>query len=134
MKIQTELIVVADYAMLSDDKKLSVMGIFDKILVRELPASHPRMSFVTVLKGESFKEVDLKIKVLSPSQTELFAADAHIKFGENGKTNMVSNLEGFPFPEAGTYRFVITEGTKEIGEYVLDVILLNAGGEQKILA
>ncbi len=132
MKIHAELIAVADYASLSEDKKLSVMGIFDKMLVQELPATHSKLSFVAVLIGKPHQETHLKIKALSPSKKELFSADANIKFGENGKTNMVSNLEGFPFPEVGTYMFVIEENGESIAEYSLDVLQVNAPGVNKL--
>jgi len=132
MKIHAELIAIADYALLSEDKKLSVIGIFDKVLVQELPASHSKLSFVAVLKGEPHKESQLKIKAVSPSKTELFSANANIKFGENGKTNLVSNLEGFPFPEVGSYSFIIELDGSLIAEYALDVIQLNPPGVKKL--
>jgi hypothetical protein len=120
--IRAELVALADYAMTGEDKKLSVIGIFDKLFIRQLPGNHARMSFVVTFVGASNTEDDVKLKIIAPSGKEDFAADVKLSFGENGKFNFVSNFEGFPFNEIGTYRFVFEDGKTEIVSYELDVI------------
>src|SRR5258708_20428899 len=95
-KLHAELIALADYAMNAEDKKLSVIGIFDKVFVKALPSHHPRMSFVVTVAGEPRLREEMKMKVLSPSKKEAFTADVNVVLGENGKANLISNFEGFP--------------------------------------
>ncbi|MBP9700360.1 hypothetical protein KBD71_03700 [Candidatus Woesebacteria bacterium] len=126
--IRAELVALADYAMTAEDKKLSVIGIFDKLFVRSFPSSHARMSFVVTFVGEAGKEEKLKLKIVSPADKEDFNADVNINFGDNGRFNFISNFEGFPFNEAGTYRFIFELDGKEIVSYGLDVILVKEEG------
>lgn len=121
-KIKTELVALADYAMTGEDKKLSVIGIFDKVFVRALPSNHARMSFVVTFVGESNTTEDVKLRIETPSGKEAFTADVKLSFGENGKFNFVSNFEGFPIEEAGTYVFSFVEGKSEIVSFNLDII------------
>ncbi len=132
MKLRAELIALADYALTAEDKKLSVMGIFDKVFVRKLPASHPRLSFVVTLVGEPRSEEKLVMKVVAPSNKDVFKADANIRVGDNGKANMISNFEGFPFQEVGSYRFVVEKQGKEIAGYALDVIMVKDDAHSKV--
>ncbi|MEP7166854.1 MAG: hypothetical protein ABI758_02670 [Candidatus Woesebacteria bacterium] len=130
--ITAELVALADYAMTGEDKKLSVIGIFDKLFVRQLPGSHARMSFVVTFIGPANTEEEVKLKIVAPSGKEDFAADVKLNFGENGKFNFVSNFEGFPFNEVGTYKFVFVEGKSEIVSYALDVIQVKDEGGKKV--
>lgn len=121
-KITSELIAICDYAMTSEDKKLSIVGIFDKVFVRTLPSNHARMAFVVTFAGEPQTTEELRLKILAPSGKEEFAAGIKVNFGENGKFNFVSNFEGFPFNEIGTYRLLFEKDSKEIVSHALDVI------------
>ncbi|HYU91551.1 MAG TPA: hypothetical protein VE966_13960 [Gemmatimonadales bacterium] len=44
--------VVADYAIVDQAGKLSVLGIFQHIWVQQFPAMHPRLHLVLRLKGK----------------------------------------------------------------------------------
>ncbi|PWU22745.1 hypothetical protein C5B42_05130 [Candidatus Cerribacteria bacterium 'Amazon FNV 2010 28 9'] len=123
-KITAELVALADYAMNAEDKKLSIIGIFDKLFVRTLPSHHPRMVFVTTLVSEPQTSANLVMRILTPSQQEDFKADVTVSFGENGKANLVSNFEGFPIKEIGEYRFLFEQNGKEIVGHTLTVIQL----------
>lgn len=121
-KLHAELIAVADYAMNAEDKKLSVIGIFDKIFVKSVPSHHPRFSFVVTVSGDPRSHEDMKMKVMAPSGKEAFSADVHVVLGENGKANLISNFEGFPLTEIGRYAFALEKDKKNVASYELDVI------------
>lgn len=122
--LKVELIALADYALTAEDKKLSVMGIFDKIFLKAVPASHPRMSFVVTISGTAHSEETITMRIISPSKKEIFKADAKIRLGDNGKANMVSNFEGLPLSEAGVYKFVLDKKGKEFASHELTVLLV----------
>ena len=44
--------VVADYALVDQSGKMSVLGIFQHIWVQQFPAMHPRLHLVLRLKGK----------------------------------------------------------------------------------
>ncbi len=131
-KITTELVALADYAMTGEDKKLSVIGIFDKLFVRQLPSNHARMSFVVTFVGEARATEDVKLKIVTPSGKEDFTADVKLAFGENGKFNFVSNFEGFPIQEVGAYTLVFEQGKSKIVSYTLDVIQVKDDSGSKV--
>jgi hypothetical protein len=132
-KLHTELIALADYAMNGEDKKLSVIGIFDRIFVKSLPATHPRMSLVVTIVGEAREEEELRLTLVSPLGKELFNADVKVALGENGKANLISNFEGFPFQEAGRYEFRLEKQGKAVASYPLDVILVKEQNASKAI-
>lgn len=121
-KIRAELVALADYATNTEDKKLCLLGIFDKLFVRNLPASHARLSFAVTLVGEPHTQEKMNLRIYSPSGKEEFTAEVNVNFGENRKSNLISNFEGFPIKETGTYRFVFEHDKKEVVSYGLDVI------------
>lgn len=120
--IKTELVALADYAMTAEDEKLSVIGIFDKVFVRNLPTNHARLSFVVTFVGEPNTTEEVKLKIMSPSGKEAFVSDVKLNFGENGKFNFVSNFEGFPIKEAGAYQFGFVQGKIQLASYDLNAI------------
>ena len=51
--MQVKLAVVADYANVSSEGKLNILGIFDRINVSDLPAAHPQMHLILRLEAHS---------------------------------------------------------------------------------
>lgn len=131
-KLHAELIALADYAMNAEDKKLSVIGIFDKVFVRSVPTNHPRIAFVVTLAGASAGQENLTLRIMTPSKKEAFKADVKVNFGENGKANLISNFEGFPFQEIGTYRFLLEKDGKDLVSYDLDVIQVKEQDSKRV--
>src|SRR6266581_4932143 len=58
--------VVADYALVDQSGKMSVLGIFQHIWVPQFPAMHPRLHLVLRLKGKRTEvgEHQVQIKLL----------------------------------------------------------------------
>lgn len=50
--MHVDFAVVADYALVDQSGKLSVLGIFQHIWVQQFPAMHPRLHLVLRLKGK----------------------------------------------------------------------------------
>jgi len=50
-KVHLDFAVVADYALVDQSGKMSVLGIFQHIWVPQFPAMHPRLHLVLRLKG-----------------------------------------------------------------------------------
>ena len=107
--------VVADYALVDQAGKLSVMGMFQHIWVQQFPAMHPRLHLVMRLKGRRTEVGDhaVQIRLLDEHDQEILGGSGGVRFDEPpaGVTEMEAGailVFDVPFPHAGTYRFEIT--------------------------
>jgi hypothetical protein len=50
--VHLDFAVIADYALVDQAGKLSVLGIFQHVWVQQFPAMHPRLHLVLRLKGK----------------------------------------------------------------------------------
>jgi len=65
--VEVPLLLVADYANVTDNGKLNVMGIFQRLHAREFPARHPVMQLVIKLvagPGEYGESRRLTVRLL----------------------------------------------------------------------
>src|SRR5260221_8347852 len=107
--------VVADYAVVDQAGKMSVLGIFQHIWVPQFPAMHPRLHLVLRLKGRRTEvgEHQVQIKLLDDADGELLGGSGTVNFAEppagvteiEAAAGLVFDL---PFPRAGQDRFEIT--------------------------
>ena len=107
--------VVADYALVDQSGKMSVLGIFQHIWVQQFPAMHPRLHLVLRLKGKRTEigEHAVQIRLADDADTELLGGSGTVNFAEPpaGVTEIEAAavlVFDVPFPHAGQYRFDIT--------------------------
>ena len=108
--------ILADEANVSQEGKLNVLGIFDRIAAAEFPVMHPRMVFafrVEAEAGDGGRGFPVNVELLDPDGAVLFQAAGEmiaprVSAGEFTTSNQVFTLVGLQFPRAGLYRFVIT--------------------------
>ena len=114
--LKTDIFVLCDYATVSREQKLSVIGIFDQFFVANVPTNWPKMFLVAVLSGQPNNEYDITLKINPPGKTDQKFPDKDLKvtLGQNGKANLITELVNFPLPLAGTYEVVITEGKSKV--------------------
>jgi hypothetical protein len=115
--LSTEIFTLCDYATVSREQKLSVIGIFDQFYVANVPTNWPKMFLVAVLSGETNKEYEITLKIIPPGKTEQNFPDKDLKvtLGPNGKANLITELVNFPLPLAGAYKVEILEQSKKVG-------------------
>lgn len=107
--------VVADYALVDQAGKISVLGIFQHIWVRQFPAMHPRLHLVLRLKGKRTEvgEHGVQIRLADEGGLEILGGNGTVNFAEPpaGVTDIEAGailVFDVPFPHEGTYRFEIT--------------------------
>ncbi len=131
--IKTEIFTLCDYATVSREQKLSVIGIFDQFYLANVPTNWPKMFLVAVLSGEPDKEYDITLRIIPPGKVEQGFPDKELKvtLGQNGKANLITELVNFPLQLAGTYRVEITEGKDTIGtlEFKVNKTTATYGGQ-----
>lgn len=112
---------LADEANISQEGKLNVLGIFDRIVADELPVSHPRMVFafrVTAEFSDGGRSFPVQVRLVDEDGGVMFDASGEINPplvppGEFSTANQVFTLVGMTFPRAGQYRFEVRIGTLE---------------------
>lgn len=103
--------VLADYANVSREGKLNVMGIFDRIFARQLPSRFPPMQLVVRLEAQP-EELDaehaIRIQLADPEGTPLF--DINGTFtprsadpGHGVSVNHVIRLADLPLQRTGLH-------------------------------
>ena len=112
---------LADEANISQEGKLNVMGIFDRIVADELPVSHPRMVFafrVTADFADGGRSFPVQVRLVDEDGAVMFDASGEINPpmlppGEFSTANQVFTLVGMQFARAGVYRFEVVIGELE---------------------
>ncbi|MBS1793445.1 MAG: hypothetical protein JSS81_06300 [Acidobacteria bacterium] len=97
------------YTLLCDDvriemgNKISLMGIFQNIMVEKLPISLIKFAVVNHWRGAGNHQTE--VRILSPNRTNLVVTSqpTQIELAPGGFTDNVSFFVNVVFPAAGTY-------------------------------
>ena len=113
--MEIDLAVLADAATVDPSGKLNILGIFDRIGVREFPARHRRVALVLRFSagGNEAGEHKVGIGLRSPSGEDLVRVNGNARMGGKRagrpanamKVPQVLNLENLVFKEAGLHHF-----------------------------
>ena len=109
---------LADEANISQEGKLNVLGIFDRIAAAEFPVVHPRMVFAFRVQAgfaDGGRTFPVQIRLVDEDGGVLFDAAGEINPpivppGELSTANQVFTLVGLQFPSPGIYKFVVSIG------------------------
>ncbi|HST57153.1 MAG TPA: hypothetical protein VLK84_00615 [Longimicrobium sp.] len=110
--------VLADEANVSQEGKLNLMGIFDRIAAADFPVVHPKMVFAFRVEAEfadSGRMFPVRVSMEDEDGNALFEAAGemmapHVVPGEYSTANQLFALVGVQFPRAGLYRFIVQVG------------------------
>ena len=112
------LAFLADEANVSQEGKLNVLGIFDRITAATFPVVHPRMVFafrVQMEYGDAGRAFPVEVRLLDQDGEPMFEAVGEIVAppvppGEFATANQVFSMVGVQFPAEGLYRFSVIIG------------------------
>ncbi|MBI5054129.1 MAG: hypothetical protein HZC38_19235 [Chloroflexi bacterium] len=118
------LFLVADYANVTGDGKLNVMGIFGEIYAHNFPARHSAMHIVVKLMGELGEygqKRGLTVKLLDPDGNPVIDLSGEIdvpmpKDGRKSEVNAIMGVRDIIFPKPGPYQFVVLVDKDHKGE------------------
>jgi hypothetical protein len=110
--------VLADEANVSQEGKLNLMGIFDRIAAAEFPVVHPKMVFAFRVEADfadSGRAFPVYVSMEDEDGTAIFQANGEmvappVPPGEFSTANQIFALVGVQFPRPGIYRFVVQVG------------------------
>jgi hypothetical protein len=135
--VEVKLAVLADYANVSQDGKLNIMGIFQEINAPSLPFPLPQMFLVLTFEAgpaEFGSQKQLRIVLVDDDGEEKIALEGEVQVprpprrGRQAYINEAIGLAGVPFEKAGDYHFAILVGGETKETVPLHVNDLSKGG------
>ena len=106
--------VLADYALIDQQGKLSIIGIFQHVWVTSFPTVNARTHLVLRVKGRRTEigSHSIRIRFVDETGQELLGGEGTVQFGEPvaGVTELEAGavlVFDVPLPKAGTYTFEI---------------------------
>jgi hypothetical protein len=128
------LFLAADYANISREGKLNVMGIFNDIFASTFPARHSSMHLVAKLEaelGEYGNARDFSVKLLDADGNQIFDLSGQFQVppgghGKKPEVNLILELKDLIFPKEGWYTFVLLVDKDHKGEFSLHVNKMDA--------
>lgn len=112
--MQAKLAVLADYANVTGDGKLNILGIFDRINLMQIPAVHPQMHLVLRLEAhpaEQNRAHDVEIRLQDPEGIVIFEVKGEIiPRGETNvavSSNQILTLNNLQLEKVGDYKFIV---------------------------
>lgn len=105
MKLTKELIVVCDHAMVSQDGKINIIGLFDEVRVSKFPGGIARLYLAAVLNGDKNQSHKFSITLTKENTDKNLLNPISIEgfVGENGKINILIEILNIIFPKEGVY-------------------------------
>jgi hypothetical protein len=112
--MQVKLAVVADHANVSSEGKLNILGIFDRIVVSDLPAVHPQMHLIVRLEAhpaERDRPHPVEVRLHDPDGQTVFELKGEVVpeglAGETITANQIVGINNLVLAKTGEYVFVI---------------------------
>lgn len=113
--MQVKLALLADYANITQEGKLNILGTFERMQVATLPAAHPLMHFILRLEArpaECGRAHRVEIRLHDPDGDTVFDIGGDItpqpgRPGEPVTTNQIIAITNLQFNKAGGYNFVV---------------------------
>lgn len=135
-ELQLAYTILCDDVRLEAGNKLSYMGVFQNLILEQLPAS--LLKFAVINRWYGFGIHETEVKILSPRSNEPIAASMPTKINlmHGGLGDNISFFVNTHFSEAGTYRIqVFANGTlfSEQPLEVTDVASMNADGMSDVI-
>ncbi len=129
--MEIDLAVVADYAAVTQEGKLVIAGVFDRVLATRLPWSHPSMSLVFRLRvhpGEG-RAHEVRVTCVDPDGVEVLPPLLQrMEAPEGGPTeeasaNFVLGIGGVNLGKPGRHHFEIFVDGRHERTVPFDVVL-----------
>ena len=132
MTEEIRLAALCDHALVGQDGKVSLMGIFRNISVSGLPAQHPRMFLVAIL-GLEVGPHSVVVKLLRPDGQQAMPnppeISVHAAAGQD--VNVIVELNNMSFTTYGMHKFQLTVDGDAIGDLPVAIVQMQAPGERR---
>ena len=126
------------YTLLCDDvrlemgNKVSLMGIFQNIMVERLPVSLIKFAVVNHWRGRGVYQTEVRIMSPDRSNTVVTSQNTNIELAPGGFTDNVSFFVNVVFPTPGTYWVQTLANSEVLEEFPLVVTDAKSGNNAQI--
>ncbi len=108
--------LLCDYALVSQDGKVSIIGEFDRIYSSNNVVYLLRGFLVAKIKGDPHTQISLNIKIEHFSLKEtVFDTNLNLILDEKGASGLIVELGNITFNHFGNYKVSITELNRLLG-------------------
>ncbi len=129
---EIRLAALCDHALVGQDGKVSLLGIFRNISVSGLPAQHPRMFLVAIL-GLEVGPHSVVVKLLRPDGQQAMPnppeISVHAAAGQD--VNVIVELNNMSFTTYGMHKFQLSVDGDAIGDLPVAIVQMQAPGERR---
>lgn len=130
--MEVKQVLLADYANVSREGKLNVLGIFTEIYAQNFPIAHPQMHLIIswqATRAESGRAKKIEVQLLDEDGKKLFTVSNELVVpdGKSGKLisgNNIMCFNGIRFEKAGQYAFHILVNDDQKGSVAFGVVHL----------
>jgi hypothetical protein len=107
-RVEVKILVACDLAQISQDGKVSLVGIFERIQTDEIPIKIPRFFVVGIISGQPMSKHEVSFRLISPSgKASLNNQRVIAMLGYDGNANVFNDMAGILFPEYGHYELAM---------------------------
>lgn len=132
MSGEIRLAALCDHAIVGQDGKVSLMGIFRNISVSGLPAQHPRMFLVAILTLEVGPHA-VVVRLLRPDGEQALPnppeISVHAAAGQD--VNVIVELNNMSFTTQGTHRFQLSVDGEPLGDLPVAIVQMQPPAERR---
>jgi hypothetical protein len=129
---EIRLAALCDHALVGQDGKVTLIGIFRNISVSGLPAQHPRMFLVAIL-GLDIGAHTVIVRLLKPDGQQAMPnppeISVHAVAGQD--VNVIVELNNMSFTTYGMHRFQLNVDGDAIGDLPVVIVQMQPPGERR---
>ena len=129
---EIRLAALCDHALVGQDGKVSLLGIFRNISVSGLPAQHPRMFLVAIL-GLDVGAHSVIVRLLRPDGQQAMPnppeISVHATAGQD--VNVIVELNNMNFTTYGTHHFQLSVDGEAIGDLPVSIMQMPSATERR---
>ena len=109
--MQLRYAIVCDYANGTQDGRLNILGVLDRLYAGAFPAVHRTMFFVVSIElgpEDEGEQHEVHVQLMDGDARTLADLRGHFQFGHGDRIlNQVHQLNDLPFEAPGLYRFSV---------------------------
>ena len=132
MSGEIRLSALCDHALVGQDGKVSLLGIFRNISVSGLPAQHPRMFLVAIL-GLEVGQHSVVVRLLRPDGQQAMPnpPEISVQASAGQDVNVIVELNNMSFTTYGMHRFQLSVDGEAIGDLPVTIVQMQAQGDRR---
>ena len=132
MTAEIRLAALCDHALVGQDGKVSLLGIFRNISVSGLPAQHPRMFLVAIL-GLDMGPHSVVVRLIRPDGQQGMPnpPEISVQAVAGQDVNVIVELNNVSFTTFGQHRFQLSVDGGSVGELPVSIMQMQQPGERR---